>query len=185
MPVDVSPAGLAASLTLVALAVALSLRQRLTLARSILWATTRAIVQLLAVGAALALVIAPDAPLLYACRGDNWRAVGQQIANTAPVGSLMSQPQPTFTEVVQFHVRRAGFATAHPPQRLVDRLLLEACTARQQLGHKLTAQHRLHVRPIPDTAQHAGAPSTSATWFALWKAGPTKRQGCEPCPPRA
>lgn len=63
---DVGLAGLAASLVLVAVAVALSRRQRLRLEASILWAATRAIVQLLAVGAALALVIAPDAPLLYA-----------------------------------------------------------------------------------------------------------------------
>lgn len=80
MPVDVGPAGLAASLTLVAVAVALSLRQRLGLAPSIVWAATRAIVQLLAVGAALALVIAPDAPLLYA-----WLWVAAMILVAADV----------------------------------------------------------------------------------------------------
>lgn len=66
MPGDVGFVGLAASLVLVAVAVTLSLVQRLHLERTIIWAAARAIVQLLAVGAALALVIAPDAPLLYA-----------------------------------------------------------------------------------------------------------------------
>lgn len=63
---DVGFVGLAASLVLVAVAVILSLVQRLRLERAIIWAAVRAIVQLFAVGAALALVIDPDAPLLYA-----------------------------------------------------------------------------------------------------------------------
>lgn len=63
---DVGVVGLAVSLLLVAVAVTLSRAQRLRLEPSIMWAAARAIVQLLAVGAALAYVIAPDAPLLYA-----------------------------------------------------------------------------------------------------------------------
>ena len=62
---DVGLVGLASSLLLVAVAVVLSLTQRLGLERSIVWAAVRAIVQLGVVGTALALVIAPDAPLLY------------------------------------------------------------------------------------------------------------------------
>ena len=62
---DVTFFGLGASLTLVAVAVALSLWQRLRLEPSIVWATARAIGQLLLVGYALALVIDPDAPLLW------------------------------------------------------------------------------------------------------------------------
>lgn len=57
--------GLAASLVLVAVAIALSGWQRLHLTRTIVWASARAAVQLLAVGAALALVLDPDAPLVW------------------------------------------------------------------------------------------------------------------------
>jgi putative ABC transport system permease protein len=59
-------AGLAASLVLIAVAVALSGWQRLRLSRSILWATARAAVQLLLVGWALKLVLDPDAPVAWA-----------------------------------------------------------------------------------------------------------------------
>jgi putative ABC transport system permease protein len=62
---DVTPLGLAASLVLVAVAVAISWWRRLGLERRILWATVRAIVQLLAVGVALALVIDPAHPLVW------------------------------------------------------------------------------------------------------------------------
>ncbi len=55
--------GVAASLVLVAVAVGLSVRDRLGLERSILWAATRAFVQLVAIGGALALVLADDAPV--------------------------------------------------------------------------------------------------------------------------
>jgi putative ABC transport system permease protein len=57
--------GLAASLVLVAVAVALSGWQRLHLTTTILWASARAAAQLLAVGVALALVLDPDAPLAW------------------------------------------------------------------------------------------------------------------------
>jgi putative ABC transport system permease protein len=62
---DVTPLGMAASLILVAAAVALSWWRRLGLERRILWATARAIVQLLLVGVALALVIAPHRSLAW------------------------------------------------------------------------------------------------------------------------
>jgi putative ABC transport system permease protein len=55
--------GLAASLVLVAVAVGLSLWRRLDLERTIVWACTRAMVQLLLVGQALALLFDDDAPL--------------------------------------------------------------------------------------------------------------------------
>ena len=55
--------GLAASLVLVGIAVAISLWQRLDLERSLVWASARAIVQLLAVGAVLAFVLSPRVPL--------------------------------------------------------------------------------------------------------------------------
>jgi putative ABC transport system permease protein len=63
---DVDALGLALSLVLVATALALSLWQRLGLTGGILWATARAIVQLLLVGLALRYVIDPDQPIVLA-----------------------------------------------------------------------------------------------------------------------
>jgi len=57
---------LAASLLLVAVAVAFSAVQRLRLEGSMVWASARALVQLLLVGVGLELVIAPGRPLLLA-----------------------------------------------------------------------------------------------------------------------
>jgi len=61
---DVTTLGLIVSLVLIAVALGLSLWQRLHLEREIVWATIRSIVQLLAVGAVLAIVIDPDQPLI-------------------------------------------------------------------------------------------------------------------------
>ena len=55
--------GLLGSLSLVGIAVAISVWQHLDLERSLVWASARAIVQLLAVGAVLALVLSPHVPL--------------------------------------------------------------------------------------------------------------------------
>ncbi len=63
---DISTAGLAASGILVAVAVAISLWRHLGLERSVLWACLRALVQLLAVGAALHLVVDDDDSILLA-----------------------------------------------------------------------------------------------------------------------
>jgi putative ABC transport system permease protein len=65
MTSDIGWSGLAISLVLVAVAVALSLWQRLTLERSIVWAATRAVVQLLAIGVALDLVLDPGRTLAW------------------------------------------------------------------------------------------------------------------------
>lgn len=62
---DVSFVGLALSLVLVVVAVGLSAWQRLGLAPRIVWASTRAIAQLLLVGWALALIIDPATPLAW------------------------------------------------------------------------------------------------------------------------
>jgi putative ABC transport system permease protein len=56
--------GLLASLSLVGVAVAISVWQHLGLERSLIWASTRAIVQLLGVGALLAVVLSPHVPLI-------------------------------------------------------------------------------------------------------------------------
>jgi putative ABC transport system permease protein len=63
---DVSWWGLAGSLALIAMAVAVSVWRRLGLERSLLWAAARAAAQLAVVGAALRLVIDPGQPLAYA-----------------------------------------------------------------------------------------------------------------------
>ncbi|MEZ5372283.1 MAG: iron export ABC transporter permease subunit FetB [Microthrixaceae bacterium] len=57
--------GLTASGGLVAMAVAISAWRRLGVERAVLWAATRAALQLAAIGAALTLVVSPDAPLVW------------------------------------------------------------------------------------------------------------------------
>jgi putative ABC transport system permease protein len=86
---DVTLVGLAASLVLVGVAVAVSVAQRLRLERDILVATARAIVQLLAVGAGLALVIAPEAPLVW-----SWLWVGGMVAFAADVARRRAREVP-------------------------------------------------------------------------------------------
>jgi putative ABC transport system permease protein len=62
---DVGFIGLAASLVLVAVAFAISLRLRLRLERDLVVSVGRGLVQLLIVGAALAIIIDPDTPLVW------------------------------------------------------------------------------------------------------------------------
>ncbi len=62
---DVGYAGLAASLILVAIALWLSWRLRLRLERDLVVSVVRGLVQLIIVGAALAIIIDPDTPLLW------------------------------------------------------------------------------------------------------------------------
>lgn len=61
---DIGVAGLAASGVLVAVAVAISLWRQLGLERSLLWASLRALVQLLIVGWVLQFVVDPEDPLI-------------------------------------------------------------------------------------------------------------------------
>jgi putative ABC transport system permease protein len=77
---DVGAIGVAASLVLVAVAVALSWRGGLGLERSLVWAAARALAQLLLVGAALALVIGPDRPLIL-----SWAWIAAMIGFAADV----------------------------------------------------------------------------------------------------
>ncbi|NDL59666.1 ABC transporter permease [Phytoactinopolyspora mesophila] len=77
---EVSVAGLATSLALVGVAAAISLWQRLGLERQVVWAATRALVQLLLVGAALALVIEPGRNLLW-----SWLWVAAMVAYAGDV----------------------------------------------------------------------------------------------------
>jgi putative ABC transport system permease protein len=62
---DIGFVGLAASLVLVAIALAISLRLRLRLERELVVSVVRGLVQLLVVGAALAIVIDPKTPLVW------------------------------------------------------------------------------------------------------------------------
>lgn len=62
---DIGWTGLALSLLLVAVAVALSLWERLGLERGILWAAGRALVQLLAVGLVLQVLLEPDVSIWW------------------------------------------------------------------------------------------------------------------------
>lgn len=77
---DVGALGLAASLVLVALALALSLWQRLGLERALVWAAARALVQLLLVGLALGFIIDPKSPLVY-----SWLWVAAMVTFAAGV----------------------------------------------------------------------------------------------------
>lgn len=63
--VDIGIVGLLASLVLVAIAVALSLRERLGISRRIVAASVRVLAQLLVVGVALQLIIDPATPLVW------------------------------------------------------------------------------------------------------------------------
>lgn len=63
---DIGWVGVASSLVLVGIVVALSRWQRLDLERTIAWAAARALLQLLVVGSALTLVIDPDRPVAWA-----------------------------------------------------------------------------------------------------------------------
>ncbi len=62
---DIGTLGLAASGILVAVAVAISVWRQLGLERSLLWASLRALVQLLLVGWVLQFVVDPDDPLIF------------------------------------------------------------------------------------------------------------------------
>ena len=85
-PVVVGPLGVAASLILVAVAVALSWRERLGLGRSIMWSAERALAQLLVIGMALGLVLADDAPMAW-----SWAWVVAMVAiGAATVASRSS-----------------------------------------------------------------------------------------------
>ncbi|MEA3510979.1 MAG: iron export ABC transporter permease subunit FetB [Actinomycetota bacterium] len=65
MTTDVSFVGLALASSLVAVAIALSMRQHLGLERQILWASIRALVQLLTVGLVLTVLLRPGQSLLW------------------------------------------------------------------------------------------------------------------------
>lgn len=94
---DVGFGGVLASLVLVAVAVALSIRQGLGVERSIIWAAARALVQLLVVGSALTLVLDDDAPVVLALlwvvlmvcvAGVTIRQRAKEVPDILPVGLI-------------------------------------------------------------------------------------------------
>jgi putative ABC transport system permease protein len=87
---DVGALGVAASLLLVAVAVLLSLRGGLGLERSLVWASARALVQLLLVGVALAAVIDPDSPIAL-----SWLWVAAMVAFSADVARRRAPWRPS------------------------------------------------------------------------------------------
>jgi len=103
--------GVAASLVLVVVAVVLSLRQGLGIERTIVWAVARAFVQLLAVGSALTLVLADDAPVVLAL---GWVALmvlvasvtialrAREVPDMFPVGLLAVGSAVVVSELVLF-----------------------------------------------------------------------------------
>jgi putative ABC transport system permease protein len=80
MVADIGWGGLAVSLVLVVVTVALSRWRRLALERSVVWAGTRALVQLLAVGVALDLVLDPGRTLAW-----SWLWVAAMLGIAAAV----------------------------------------------------------------------------------------------------
>lgn len=90
--VDVGFAGVAASLVLVAAAVALSSLERLGLTWSILWSALRAFAQLTVIGAGLTLVFAEDANIAW-----SWLWVAAMVlVGAATVASRVRQLPGTF-----------------------------------------------------------------------------------------
>jgi putative ABC transport system permease protein len=99
---DVSIGGLATSLALVAVAASISLWQRLGLERQVVWAASRALVQLLLVGAALGLIIEPGRSLVW-----SWLWV---IAMIAYAGDVARRRAPEVPGMMLLAI--AGFAAA-------------------------------------------------------------------------
>ncbi len=86
---DVGALGVAASLVLVAVAIALSVAGRLGLERSLVWAAARALVQLLLVGVALTVVIDPDRPLVL-----SWLWIAAMLVFCADVARRRAREAP-------------------------------------------------------------------------------------------
>ncbi|MGH9014914.1 MAG: ABC transporter permease [Acidimicrobiia bacterium] len=102
MTSDIGWGGLAASLVLVAATVVLSLWRRLGLERSVVWAAARSLVQLLAVGVALDLVLDPGRTLAW-----SWLWVAAMLAIAAAVVRWRAREVPSV-----FQLALAAFGAA-------------------------------------------------------------------------
>ncbi|WP_156687905.1 ABC transporter permease [Mycobacterium sp. Marseille-P9652] len=94
--------GLATSLTLVAVAAAVSVWQRLGLERQLAWAAARALAQLLLVGGALTLLFAPGRSLWW-----SWAWVAAMVAYAGDVARRRAPEVPRLAPLAM-----AAFATA-------------------------------------------------------------------------
>ena len=103
---DIGLAGLAASGGLIAVAVAVSLWRRLGLERSLLWAASRALAQLLIVGWALTLVVDPDDSLLWSAA---WLVVMHLFAAWTTARRAPDVPQVFALSLVAYSI--AGLVT--------------------------------------------------------------------------
>lgn len=99
---DVAYLDVAASLVLVAVGIALSLREGLGLERGMAWAAARALVQLLLVGIALAVVIDPERPLIL-----SWAWVVAMVAFAGDVARRRAREVPRL-----FGLAVLGFAAS-------------------------------------------------------------------------
>ncbi|WP_166348649.1 ABC transporter permease [Phytoactinopolyspora limicola] len=99
---EVSIAGLATSLSLIGVAAVISLWQRLGLERQVVWAAARALVQLLLVGAGLALVIEPGRSL--------WWSAAWVLAMVAYAGDVARRRAPEVPGIMWISI--AAFGTA-------------------------------------------------------------------------
>lgn len=90
MTTSIGYGGVAASLVLVGVAVAISLRYRLGMERTMLWACLRGFVQLMVIGSALGLVLADDAHIAWAFA---WVAAMVAIGGTVIQRRVPSVPR--------------------------------------------------------------------------------------------
>jgi putative ABC transport system permease protein len=188
---DVGALGLAASLVLVALAVALSAWQRLGLERGLVWATARALVQLLLVGVALAAILDPDSPLILSWlwvagmllfAGDVARRRAREVPAFLPIalvafavtgavtlatvfglGIFPLEPR-TLVPIAGLMIGNSMTATVLAARRTVEELRdnrLEV-EARLALGHASAVAARPHLRSAVRTALIPQIESTKA-----------------------
>ncbi|GIU86360.1 MAG: iron export ABC transporter permease subunit FetB [Acidimicrobiia bacterium] len=179
MPSDIGWGGLAASLVLVAVAVALSLGRRLGLERSIVWASARALVQLLLVGVALDFVLdrtvawswawvvvmvgfaadtvrrrAPEVPRVFPLAlGAFAAAAVVTLAVLFGLGVFPLEPR-TLIPLAGMMVGNAMTATVLVARRVVEELRdkRDEVEARLALGHASAEAARPYVRAALRTA---------------------------------
>ena len=144
---DIGVAGLAASGILVAVAVAISLWRQLGLERSLLWASLRALVQLLAVGWVLQFVVDPDDPLIFSVL---WIVAMVSFAGVHHLASGSRRAQGAAAVAARLH--GVGDRGARGAVRLRDLRLRgsHARAARRHGDRQLARRHGAGVTPAVD-----------------------------------
>jgi hypothetical protein len=84
----------------------------------------------------------------------NTSTTGTSVASSGDVLSPSSQAEPAITKILKIH-SRADLTTAHPPQRLVDRLPLDIDPAGEHLRDDLATHHRFGARSGADPRNRA------------------------------